>query len=94
MWVVMMVAMMLPSLVPMLRCYRQAVAWTSARHLGALTAIAGAGYFFVWTVCGMAVFPLGARADREQLMNEPNIASRFVSHECCRACQLCSTRRL
>ena len=29
-------------------------------RLGALTAIAGAGYFFVWTVCGMAVFPLGA----------------------------------
>jgi predicted metal-binding membrane protein len=60
MWVVMMVAMMLPSLVPMLRRYRQAVGRTSARHLGALTAIAGAGYFFVWTVFGMAVFPLGA----------------------------------
>ena len=60
MWVVMMVAMMLPSLVPMLRRYRQAVGRTSAKHLGALTAIVGAGYFFVWTVFGMAVFPLGA----------------------------------
>src|SRR4030095_2964954 len=60
MWVVMMVAMMLPSLAPMLRRYREAVGGTAARHLGALTAIAGAGYFFVWTVFGMAVFPLGA----------------------------------
>ena len=29
-------------------------------RLGPLTAIVGAGYFFVWTVFGMAVFPLGA----------------------------------
>jgi predicted metal-binding membrane protein len=60
MWVVMMVAMMLPSLVAMLRRYRQAVDTASARHLGALTAIVGAGYFFVWAVLGMAVFSLGA----------------------------------
>ena len=59
MWVVMMMAMMLPSLVPMLRRYRQAVGRTGATRLGPLTAIAGAGYFFVWTVFGMAVFPLG-----------------------------------
>ena len=60
MWVVMMVAMMLPSLVPMLRRYRQAVGRADEARLGPLTAIAGAGYFFVWTVFGMAVFPLGA----------------------------------
>ena len=59
MWVVMMVAMMLPSLVPMLRRYRQAVGRTGETRLGPLTAIVGAGYFFVWTVFGMAVFPLG-----------------------------------
>ena len=59
MWVVMMVAMMLPSLVPMLRRHRQAVGRTGATRLGPLTAIVGAGYFFVWTVLGMAVFPLG-----------------------------------
>jgi predicted metal-binding membrane protein len=59
MWVVMMVAMMLQSLVPMLRRYRQAVAKTSATRLGRLTALAGAGYFFVWTVFGLAAFPLG-----------------------------------
>ena len=76
MWVVMMVAMMLPSLGLMLRRYRQAVGGRAASakatancaeatrrrgatRLGPLTAIAGAGYFFVWTVFGMAVFPLG-----------------------------------
>ena len=73
MWVVMMVAMMLPSLVPMLRRYRQAVGRTGTRHLGALTAIAGAGYFFVWTVFGMAVFPLGATL-AELEMQQPTLA--------------------
>jgi predicted metal-binding membrane protein len=59
MWVVMMVAMMLPSLVPMLWRYRQAVGRASHARLGRLTALVGVGYFFVWTVFGMAVFPLG-----------------------------------
>ena len=59
MWVVMMVAMMLPSLVPMLWRYRQAVGRTGETRLGRLTALVGVGYFFVWTVVGMVVFPLG-----------------------------------
>jgi len=50
-WVVMMVAMMLPSLVPVLWRYRQA-------GLGRLTALVGVGYFVVWTVFGLAVYPL------------------------------------
>jgi predicted metal-binding membrane protein len=60
MWMVMMVAMMLPSLVPMLRRYRRAVAPTPETHLDRLTALVGVGYFFVWTLFGLAVFPLGA----------------------------------
>jgi predicted metal-binding membrane protein len=59
MWVVMMVAMMLPSLVPMLLRYRQAVGRTGETGLGRLTALVGAGYFFVWTGFGMAAFALG-----------------------------------
>jgi len=51
MWIVMMVAMMLPSLVPVLWRYRQA-------GLGRLTALVGVGYFVVWTVFGMAAYPL------------------------------------
>jgi predicted metal-binding membrane protein len=110
MWVVMMVAMMLPSLVPMLRRYREAVGRTAASaptspcglrrglavalraeedkatascaeatrrrgaaHLGALTATVGAGYFFVWTVFGMAVFPLGTTL-AELEMQQPALA--------------------
>ncbi|MFZ0944524.1 MAG: DUF2182 domain-containing protein [Syntrophobacteraceae bacterium] len=59
MWVVMMVAMMLPFLVSMLWRYRQAVGRTGETRMGRLTALVGVGYFFVWTVFGMAAFPLG-----------------------------------
>jgi len=59
MWMVMMVAMMLPSLVPMLRRYRQAVGRAGDTRLDRLTALVGFGYFLVWTVFGMAAFPLG-----------------------------------
>src|SRR5437879_5499769 len=59
MWVVTMVAMMLPCLVPMLRRYRQAVGRAGEGRLGRLTALVGVGYFFVWTGLGMAAFPLG-----------------------------------
>ena len=47
MWVAMMAAMMLPSLIPMLWRYRQAVAGTGRTRLTGLTALVGAGYFFV-----------------------------------------------
>ena len=59
MWDAMMAAMMSPSLVPMLWRYLQAVGSTGETRLGRLTALVGAGYFFVWTVFGMAIFPLG-----------------------------------
>jgi predicted metal-binding membrane protein len=59
MWAVMMIAMMLPSLAPMLMRYRQAVAATSKTRLGWLTVLVGLGYFFVWTLFGMIAFPLG-----------------------------------
>ena len=73
MWVVMMVAMMLPSLVPMLWRYRHAVGRTGERRLGRLTALVGAGYFFVWTAFGMAAFPLGV-ALAEIEMRQPALA--------------------
>jgi len=59
MWVAMMAAMMLPSLVPMLVRYRRAVGGAGEGRLGRLTLLAGLGYFLVWTVLGMAAFPLG-----------------------------------
>jgi len=71
MWVVMMVAMMLPSLVPMLSRYRQAVVRTGQTCLGRLTALVAVGYFFVWTVLGMAVFPLGVALAAVEMQRPP-----------------------
>jgi predicted metal-binding membrane protein len=53
MWIVMMVAMMLPSVLPALRRYRAAVGDPR------LTALVGTGYFFVWAACGAVAFPVG-----------------------------------
>jgi predicted metal-binding membrane protein len=74
MWIVMMVAMMLPSLVPMLWRYRQAVGRTGDTRLGWLTALVGTGYFFFWTVFGMAAFPLGVALAAIE-MQQPALAS-------------------
>ncbi|HEY7371122.1 MAG TPA: DUF2182 domain-containing protein [Polyangia bacterium] len=60
MWAVMMVAMMLPSLLPMLRRYRRALGAEGGARVGRLTAVVGAGYFAVWTALGLVAFPLGA----------------------------------
>ena len=73
MWTVMMVAMMLPSLVAMLSRYRQAVVRSNDMRLGRLTALVGAGYFFVWTLFGIAVFPLGAALATTE-MQQPAVA--------------------
>jgi predicted metal-binding membrane protein len=59
MWVVMMAAMMLPSLVLMLSRYRQSVRTVDGVRLGPLTALVGAGYFCVWSAFGAAAYPLG-----------------------------------
>jgi predicted metal-binding membrane protein len=59
MWLAMMVAMMQPSLVPMLWRYRQAVGGTGEARLARLTALVGAGYYSVWTGFGMAIFAVG-----------------------------------
>jgi predicted metal-binding membrane protein len=73
MWAVMMVAMMLPSLVPTLWRYRRAVGRAGEPRLGRLTALVGAGYFLVWTVFGMAAFPVGV-ALAAVAMQEPALA--------------------
>lgn len=73
MWVVMMAAMMLPSLVPMLRRYRQAVDSTDGTRVGRLTTLAGAGYFLVWTAFGVAAYPLGV-AFSAIAMRQPSLA--------------------
>ena len=59
MWVVMMAAMMLPALVPTLLCYCLSLQGPRTIHLNSLTAIVGAGYFFVWALLGAVVYPFG-----------------------------------
>ena len=73
MWIVMMVAMMLPSLTPLLCRYREAMAKAGGSHLGWLTALVGVGYFAVWAVFGMIVFPSGV-ALAAVVMREPALA--------------------
>ena len=60
MWTVMMVAMMLPSLLPMLQQYRVALHLAGKQNVDALTALAGVGYFAVWALIGVMVLALGA----------------------------------
>jgi predicted metal-binding membrane protein len=76
MWVVMMVAMMLPSLTPMLWRYRKAVGRAGETRLGGLTALVGLGYFAVWTMVGAVVYSVGM-ALAELTMRQPAL-SRVV----------------
>jgi predicted metal-binding membrane protein len=78
MWVVMMVAMMLPALVPMLSRYRDAVTAGEGIRLGRVTALVGVGYFFVWTAIGMAAYPLGAALAQAE-MREPALSHAVPS---------------
>ena len=82
MWVVMMAAMMLPSLVPTLWRYLQAVGRPGEARLGLLTALVGVGYFFVWTLFGMAAFPLGVALAAIE-MQQPALAARRTDRGRC-----------
>ncbi|HYL14460.1 MAG TPA: DUF2182 domain-containing protein [Terriglobales bacterium] len=59
MWVVMMVAMMLPSFVPMLLRYRDSVHVPYEIRLAKLTTLVSAGYFFIWAIFGAMAYPFG-----------------------------------
>jgi predicted metal-binding membrane protein len=74
MWAVMMVAMMLPVLVPQLSRYRASLRGSS--RLNTLTALVAAGYFTVWILFGAAAYPLGVAA-AEATMRMPEI-SRII----------------
>src|SRR6476660_3700888 len=71
MWIVMMVPMMLPSLILMLRRRRGPVA------------LVAVGYFFVWTVVGLAIFPIGValaaiEMQRPAIADAVPIVSAFI----------------
>jgi predicted metal-binding membrane protein len=60
MWLAMMAAMMMPSLVPTLWRFRQYVAAVCPARAGRLTLLAGVGYFLVWSFVGVFVYACGA----------------------------------
>lgn len=70
MWIVMMVAMMLPSLIPMLWRYRQLA---DPSRLGRLTLLVAVGYFLIWTLFGMIAFPIGVALTSIE-MRQPALA--------------------
>ena len=70
MWAAMMVAMMLPSTLPMLLLYRRAVAFRDQRRLGWATLLVGCGYFLVWTVFGAVAFGAGVVIARSAMGSE------------------------
>src|SRR5262245_16482601 len=53
-------AMMVPSLIPMLSRYRRSVRGGDGIHLHGLTALAGVGYYVIWAIIGAAVYAVGA----------------------------------
>jgi predicted metal-binding membrane protein len=57
MWMVMMVAMMLPSLLPRLVHYR--AGFTARAGSDWLTVAVGVGYFSIWALVGLIIFALG-----------------------------------
>jgi predicted metal-binding membrane protein len=73
MWIAMMVAMMLPSLTPLLWRYRQFAGRKPESRGGRLVALVGIGYFFVWTLFGLALFPLGVATAAIE-MQQPALA--------------------
>jgi predicted metal-binding membrane protein len=76
MWVVMMVAMMLPSLLGVLWRFREEVGGSDWTHQGRLTALVALGYFLVWTVLGAVAFSVGVAVTTIE-MQQPTVA-RFV----------------
>ncbi len=73
MWVVMTLAMMLPSLAPILWRYRQAVGSIGETRRAWLTTLVGAGYFSVWTLFGAALYCLGVALAAVE-MRQPQVA--------------------
>ncbi|HTW26480.1 MAG TPA: DUF2182 domain-containing protein [Acetobacteraceae bacterium] len=73
MWAEMMLAMMLPSLVPLLWRCREAMERAGEPRAGWLLTLIGAGYFLVWIAPGIVVFPVGAVVAAVE-MRQPGLA--------------------
>jgi len=68
-----MVAMMLPSLTPTLWRYYQTIRKGGESQAARPTALVGLGYFLVWTLAGLTVFPVGIAMGALE-MGHPSLA--------------------
>lgn len=73
MWLAMMVAMMLPSALPMLLLYRRAVAFRGEVHPGRAMFSVATGYFLVWTLFGIVAYAIGVVITRSA-MHSPSFS--------------------
>jgi len=64
MWAAMMIAMMLPSTMPILLLYRRAATFRGEKHVGQATFAVGSGYFLIWTLFGIVVYLIGIAVAR------------------------------
>jgi predicted metal-binding membrane protein len=76
MWVAMMVAMMLPSTLPMILIFRRACAFRGEKRLGLSTSLLAAGYFAVWLAFGIIAYALGSVIGRAAVASQA--FSRFI----------------
>ncbi|HEY1921494.1 MAG TPA: DUF2182 domain-containing protein [Tepidisphaeraceae bacterium] len=76
MWTAMMIAMMLPSAMPMILLYRRVMAFHHATFPGLRSALMISGYFFVWAAFGAVTFIIGTLVARAE-MSSPAL-SRHV----------------
>ena len=81
MWTLMTVAMMLPSLVPVLVRYRRDVGGTSAMKAVFLMALLALGYFAVWMAIGVVVLPFTSLIPRLSLLGVAAIVSLAVAYQ-------------
>jgi predicted metal-binding membrane protein len=71
MWTAMMIAMMLPSTLPMLLLYRRAAAFHGEAHSGGATFLVASGYFLVWTLFGVVAFTAGLGISQGAMHSDP-----------------------
>ena len=67
-WAVMMIAMMMPSVAPLLWRYRRDVQGTGETRLDTLTTALGAAYISSWIAFGLPIFLLGAALARVAIL--------------------------
>ena len=69
MWLAMMVAMMLPSSLPVLLVYRRATAFRGDTEIGLVTWLVGIGYFAVWVAFGLLAYGAGMAIARAAMQS-------------------------